>query len=154
MKIDLIYHREPVTIPSSVSVRETLEVMLKHKVNSLVVVDNHTVSGVVTTEDIARAVVPDEFETNTGMADAMYKPHFFEELCAQLGERPISTIVRTDYLSVSPSSAVMTVAADFLKNNLYVVPVIESGKLVGIVTRTQILNAITQALHLPVSTKS
>lgn len=154
MKIESIYHRDPVSIPSSVSVRETLEVMLKHGVNSLVVVDDHKVRGVITTEDIARAVVPDEFETNTGMADAMYKPHFFEELCVQLGERPISAIMRTDYLTVFPSSPVMTVAADFLKNNLYVVPVIESEKLVGIVTRTQILSAITHALRLSVSSKS
>lgn len=154
MKVDSIYHRDPVSIPSSVSVRETLEVMLKHSVNSLVVMDDNIIRGIITTEDIARAVVPDEFENNTGMADAMYKPHFFEELCVQLGERPITAVMRTDYLSVSPTSPVITVAADFLKNNLYVVPVIENEKLVGIVTRTQILNAITRALHLSVSTKS
>lgn len=154
MKIDSIYHRDPVTISSTTTLHDALETMLEIGTNSLVVKDNQTVSGIVTTEDIARAVVPDEFEVNTGMADALYKPHYFEEVCIEIGKKDVSTVMRTDYLSVSPGSHVMTVAAYFLKNNLYVVPVIEHGNLIGIVTRTQILHAIAHALKLSVPSKS
>ena len=43
----------------------------------------------------------------------------------------------------------MAVTADFLKNDLYIVPVVEKGELLGVVTRSEIKKALAYGMRIP-----
>ncbi|BDD03409.1 CBS domain-containing protein [Aureibacter tunicatorum] len=51
---------------------------------------------------------------------------------------PISKIVSSSLITISPSSSLEEVEATFLKNKIRHLPVVENGKLVGIISLTDL----------------
>lgn len=56
--------------------------------------------------------------------------------------------MRRDFIQVSLEDNIMSITADFLKNDLYIVPVVEKGELIGIVTRSEIKKALAAAMEI------
>jgi predicted transcriptional regulator len=149
MLISQIYHTNPATINQSASMKEAVDFLVHHKYNALIVTgENGEVTGVLSLQDIAGAVVPNEFENNVNMANAMYKHGFFDEMCQMIVNKKVEDIMRKDFISVTLEDNILAITADFLKNDLYIVPVIEDGKLIGIVTRSEIKTALAMGMGL------
>lgn len=143
MLISEVYHPHAKTLQTTATVHEAVEEFIKDEINALVIVDgNKKVVGVLSLQDVAAATVPSQFRKNVRMAAAMYKPGFFTEMCQQLKDVKVSQVMRKGFVSVDLSDNIMAITADFLKNDLYIVPVIEKGKLLGVVTRTEIKKAL------------
>lgn len=143
MLISEIYHPHPKTLRSDTTIGEAVDELMKDELNALVVVDaKGKVIGVLSLQDIAAATIPRQFRKNVRMAAAMYKRGFFTEMCQQLKDQPVTLVMRKEYIWVDFHDNIMAVVADFLKNDLYLVPVIEKGKLVGVITRTEIKKAL------------
>ena len=150
MLIADIYHSKPKTFPHTASIAEALEELNKDHINALIVVDSKNkekVLGVLSLQDIAAATIPRQFRKNIRMAAAMYRKGFFTLMCQKLKDQPISTVMRKEFVWVSLDDNIMAVTADFLNNDLYIVPVIEKGKLIGLVTRTEIKKALTYGMR-------
>jgi len=147
MLISEIYHPHPKTLPATATILEAIQELMKDDINALVVVSNKKVVGVLSLQDIAAATVPRQFRKNIRMAAAMYKPGFFTEMCQSLKDEPISQIMRKEFVSVDLEDNIMAITADFLKNDLYLVPVIEKGQLLGVVTRTEIKKALDYGMR-------
>jgi len=81
------------------------------------------------------------------MAAAMYKQGFFTEMCQQLKDKPVTEVMRKEFISVDLDDNIMAVTADFLKNDLYLVPVLQKGKLLGVITRTEIKKALLYGMR-------
>ncbi len=145
-----IFHKNPVTITTSLTVKEALVEILNKKINGLIVTDDSgkKVKGVLSVQDIAGATIPRQFRKNIGMAAGMYKKGFFHEMCAEIEDLPVTKIMRTDFESVSLDDNIMTITAEFLLGDLYIVPVIEKGELVGVVTRSEIKKALAVGMNL------
>ena len=127
---------------------EALETFVRERINALVILnDKQKVVGVLSLQDIASATVPQQFRKNIRMAAAMYKMGFFTELGHAIKDIPVRSIMRKNFVKVSLSDNIMAVTADFLFNDLYVVPVIEKGELVGIVTRSEIKKALLYGMR-------
>ncbi len=127
---------------------EALETFVRERINALVILnDKQKVVGVLSLQDIASATVPQQFRKNIRMAAAMYKKGFFTEMCHAIKDKPVRSIMRKNFVKVSLSDNIMAVTADFLFNDLYVVPVIEKGELVGIVTRSEIKKALLYGMR-------
>lgn len=149
MRIADIYQKEGITISKNLSVHQALLKMLQEKHNSFVVLNEHNdVVGVLTLQDIAAATVPQQFRENINMAHALYHENFFEEQCESIKNKSVQEIMRTDFTSVTRQTNIMAIMADFLKNDLYLVPVIEEGKLIGLVTRSDIKCALAQTMNI------
>jgi tRNA nucleotidyltransferase (CCA-adding enzyme) len=143
MLISEIYHKHPKTLNLNATVSEAVEELIKDEVNALVIIDDkRKVIGVLSLQDIAAATVPRQFRKNVRMAAAMYKPGFFTEMCQQIKDEPVSTVMRKEFITVNLDDNIMAVTADFLKNDLYIVPVIQKGELLGVVTRSEIKKAL------------
>lgn len=148
MLISEIYHAQPKTFAATATIQAALEELVRDRINALVIVDDHqSVLGVLSLQDIAAATVPGQFRKNIRMAAAMYKRGFFTEMCQQIKNEPVSSIMRRDFISVGLHDNIMAVTADFLKNDLYVVPVIQDKKLVGVVTRSEIKKALLHGMR-------
>ncbi len=149
MIISEVYHPQVTTIKPDNTIAEALEGIIDSVHNGYIVTDNtDTVVGVLSLQDIAAAVVPDEFEENPNLSLAMYKKGFFHERCQEIKGKKVKEIMRTNFIKVTLNTNILAVTADFLKNDLYIVPVIDQNKLVGIVTRTEIKKALALGMSL------
>ena len=149
MKILDIYHPDVRTIHQDATIGEVVQRLIKENFNDYFVVnDGETLVGIISVQDIAGAIVPGEFQENTSMASAMYVQGFFAERAKELRDVKVRQLMRTSYLTVSPHDNVMAITADFLKNDLYIVPVLDQGKLIGVITRSEIKKTLGSAMEL------
>jgi CBS domain-containing protein len=147
MNIGHIYKKNPLSINENKSIEEALAILNTHRFNGLLVVnDKEKVVGIISLQDIAGAVVPEEMRTNTNLAASMFKEGFFQERCQEIKDQPIKKYMRKDFTKVTPESSVMEILADFLHNDLYIIPVYEHDKLVGVITRSEIRDVLTEAM--------
>ncbi|MCA9389891.1 CBS domain-containing protein [candidate division WWE3 bacterium] len=150
MLISEIYHHEPWTIRSDATIKEGIQELIKDGCNGLIVVDeNDKLKGVLALQDIAAATIPHEFRNNLNLAAAMFKRGFFQEMCATIKDQPVSSVMRTDFVDVTLDTNIMAVTADFLENDLYLVPVVDKGELIGVVSRTDIKKALALCMGVP-----
>jgi CBS domain-containing protein len=149
MLISEIYHPEPVTISQNETIESAIRQMYGHEYNGFVVVDDKgKVVGVLSLQDIAAATVPKEFQSNISLPLAMYKRGFFQERCGEVKKQKVKEIMRRNYTEVTLDTNILAVSADFLKNDLYIVPVFGEGKLLGIITRTEIKKALARGMEI------
>ncbi|WP_300273851.1 CBS domain-containing protein [Halomonas sp.] len=68
---------------------------------------------------------------------------------AYLNDEPplVSDLMRHEVLSVAPTKSITDLAQEMLGNKPKVYPVVEQNRLVGIVTRRDVLNAILRMRH-------
>ena len=67
----------PQLVQQDLTIQQVIQKMTEEHSNGYVVVDAaHNVAGVISLQDIAVYIVPEEFRKNTSMAQAMYKPGF------------------------------------------------------------------------------
>lgn len=144
-----IYHKHPKTIGPDTTIARAVKLMIDLDVNGFVVISKgDRVVGVLSIQDIAAATIPRQFRENLGMAAGMYRKGFFHEMSQEIRSQPVKTVMRRNFVKVNLHTNIMAVTADFLKNDLYIVPVVEKGKLVGIVTRTEIKHALATAMGI------
>lgn len=151
MLIREIYHENPITVKEDCTVKEALKVIVSKRVNGVIVVDNtnpNKVKGVLAIQDIAAATIPRQFRKNLGMAAAMYKKGFFHEMCAEIKDLSVTKIMRKNFEQVSLDDHIMAITAEFLRGDLYIVPVVENKKLVGVVTRSEIKKALLYGMNI------
>lgn len=151
MFIKDIYKKEELHIVEQDSiVLDVVKMMIEKNVHQfLVVKKNGALGGIVTLQDITAEILPDQFEDQPGMAKAMYREGFFEEMCKVVAKMKVSKIMRKKFESVTLEDNILVVLGDFLVNDLYFVPVIDSKKRpIGIVTREEIKKVLAKSLGL------
>lgn len=106
------------TVAPSTSVEDALKVMLRYGHNGLIVVEGEEVVGIVTRSDL--------------------------EAARRLGHgsHPVSEYMSTEVISVRPDTPLDKIRRIMVEGDLGRLPVMEHGRLVGIVTRTDVLRAL------------
>lgn len=149
MLISDYFHENAWVISSEITIKEVIKTMVEKDCNSIIVVNSEKkVVGIISLQDIAAAIVPQEFVDNANMAKAMYKHRFFDEQCQKIQNKPVSEIMRTNFTSVELNSNTLSILADFLNHDLYKVPIMKDGELVGVVTRSDMKKAFAKALNI------
>lgn len=112
-------------IKSDASVRDVVEHLLKWNITGAPVIDNSLrVVGFVSEQDCMKE---------------MLNSAFYAENSALVTE-----IMRPDVLTVSPDTSILEIAEVMLGNKPKNYPVIEQGKLVGLINRRHILQALKE----------
>ena len=149
MSIKYLYRPNPITIDKNATVRDALREMIERGSNGLIVTTHENkVVGIICLQDIAAAVLPVEMKENISLAQAMYKEGYFEEAAKELAEKKVTEIARTDYKTVAPNASIFEIAAEFLQNDLYIIPVVEDHKLIGVISRSEIKRALALAMNI------
>lgn len=144
-----IYNTNISPVQEDITVSEVVTFLIDKHFNGVVVEDKKgNPVGVLSLQDIAAAIVPEEMTDNLALAEAMYVPGFFREQCQKVKDTKVKDIMRKDITMAHLETNVMEIAAEFLKNDLYIVPVVEDGKAIGIVTRSEIKTALAKGMDL------
>lgn len=145
MKVSEIMTKQVYSIGSDSSLKECAEVLKKCQTNGLVVVDRGKTVGVITKADVFKAILPrypDIIEDERHMADFEY----IEERVHKLFELKVSEIMGSPAITVSSDMPIIRAGSLMIVRRVKQVPVVDGGKLVGIVTLTDIINALLEKI--------
>lgn len=116
---------DPHAVSIHTNIRDAVQSLLNAGVIGCPVIDdNEQVVGFVSEQDCIKELLNDAF--------------YCEEPAA------VNTVMRTDVLTVTPETSIVEVAQTMLKNKPKNYPVIDDGKLVGLINRSHILKALIE----------
>ena len=152
--IKKIMTKEVVTAKPNDSIRTVIKLLSEHKISGIPVVgDNEVVVGIICESDILQALKT-EFTTISLVFPSSHALGMtFEETTNEveikdalkkLGEMKIEKIMTTNLITVEPNNTIEEVAQIMVQNNINRVPVINEDKLIGIVTRGDIIRGLSK----------
>ena len=106
-----------VHVTAQATVAQALRSMIDHDIGAVVVVDADAPVGVFTERDVTRRILDDP----------------------DLLERPIGEVMSSPVTTVSPGDEVVFIFKTMSDKNIRRLPVVDDGKLVGIVTERDLL---------------
>lgn len=112
-----VMHKDVVTIRPNLSLREASKIMSKFGIGSLVVVEDENLVGIITSTDIIKAIAEGKDVDNTLVSEVMSK----------------------DVITVDPDESLEEAVEKMMERNIKRLPVVEGGKLIGIITASDII---------------
>ncbi|MBC7293004.1 MAG: CBS domain-containing protein [Thermoleophilia bacterium] len=149
MKVRDIMQSEVITVGPDTTVRELADILAKYKISGVPVVDpDGRVLGMVSEADIILQDADLHFPYYIQFLDSviyLQSFHRFEERFRKAFGTKVSDVMTKEVITVSPDASIhdaATLMADHKVNRL---PVVEEGRLIGIVTRGDIVRAIAES---------
>ncbi|MCB0887055.1 MAG: CBS domain-containing protein, partial [Propionibacteriaceae bacterium] len=119
----------PFTVTSGSSVPEAQEVMASHGVRHLPVVDDGAVVGVISKNDI-RAALPSQATTLSA-----------QEATYLVSKLRVGKVMSKPAVVISPEALLEEAAVLMRDNKIEILPVVEDGALVGVITESDLLDS-------------
>ncbi len=157
MKVREVMSPNPFTLPPRASVAAAAVALSESKVSGCPIVDaSGKLVGMLTELNILEALKTQHKELRMLMPPEISFGISFVEVVrheaaasafAEVGNWPVEKVMTKDVVFVRPDDEVETVIQLMAKHRIHRVPVVEKGKVVGIVTRTDILRGFFQTLE-------
>ena len=111
-----------VSVDPSTTIQKVAKLMETEKIGSVVVIDDDKPVGIITERDFAVKMASDAYNSET----------------------KVSVIMSSPVIHVSPNQSVVDVIDHMSKKNIRRIPVVENGKVVGIITGTNFLRLFSR----------
>jgi acetoin utilization protein AcuB len=134
MNVDAVMKHPVVTVKPRDSARHARALMERHRVNQLPVVVDGRMVGIVTDRDL-RDAFPSVFET---MLEGR-RPRLPAD--ADPDAIPVENVMTAGVLTIAPATSLAEAARLMRRERIGAVPVVDHGRVVGIVTRSDVLDA-------------
>ncbi|MFQ5673434.1 MAG: CBS domain-containing protein [Nitrospinales bacterium] len=142
-----IMSEDVVTIKKDASIDELAAMFIKHKVNGIPVVgDADEVIGIVTEGDLIEQNKNLHIPTVITLFDAVIfleSNKKFEAEMKKLAATKVGDICQFKVVTVSPDEPVARVAAIMADENIHTLPVVENGKLAGVIGKLDVIKAMS-----------
>ena len=146
LKVGEIMQAAVVSVGPETTVRELADVLAKHKISGVPVVDGQgEIVGMVSEADIILQDAELHFPYYIQFLDGViYLQGFgkFEERFRKAFGSKVTEIMSREVISISPKASVRDAATLMADRRVNRLPVVKDGRLVGIVTRGDIVRAI------------
>jgi acetoin utilization protein AcuB len=133
--VDKWMTRDVITVPPQEKIIDAFELMQGRGIRHLPVVEDGELKGLVTDRDIRLALIPSPLSTPE---DRMFHLGALER---------VDEIMATDLITVEPTTTIEEAAKLMAQYKIGAVPVVGQGKLVGILTETDILSVFIEMLE-------
>jgi CBS domain-containing protein len=148
MKVKEIMKTEIIKINAEKTCKEAAKLMIESKISGAPVVDESgKLVGIISEKDIFRSFYPSykEFYENP---EYYYDFEMLEKNAKIFSEsKKVKDVMAERLITAEPETPVLKVGAQMVASGIHRVPVVENGKLVGIVSRRDIYRAIMR-IHL------
>ena len=120
----------PITISSQVTLPEAYWLMVKNNIRRLPVVNGGVLVGIVTREDLRRV----EPVSTVGL----------DMICIgdMLAKLPVHKLMVANPMTINSNNTLLSAAEMMLEHKISALPVMDAGKLVGIITESDIFRAL------------
>lgn len=129
MRVEQIMRRRIVTATPSTTLKEALALLRGNRIRHLPVVENDTLVGIISDRDMRDALPSSLCE------------HDDDEMVLL---KPVSEIMHKEVITAHPLDFIEDAAATVYDYKVGSLPVVESGKLVGIITESDILYRLVE----------
>jgi acetoin utilization protein AcuB len=127
--------RDVITVPPHQKIIDAFELMQGRGIRHLPIIEEGELKGLVTDRDIRLALIPSPLSTPE---DRVYHLGALER---------VDEIMTTELITVAPHTTIEEAAKLMAKYKIGAVPVVSQGKLVGILTETDILGVFIEMLE-------
>ena len=143
---------KPVTVQAEASVSEAAAILRENKISGLPVLDGERLVGIVSESDLLRLLSVDEEEGGLWLPSPfeIFEVPFrdlvkWERMRSALDEIPnkkVSGVMSRNLHEVGPGDSIEEAAGIMTRHRINRLPVVEEGRLVGIVTRGDIISGL------------
>jgi CBS domain-containing protein len=146
-KVSEIMTTEVITVSPDTKVTEATKILLDRRINGLPVVDaQNTLQGIICQSDIIvqqkKWPVPTVFTLLDGIIPLNSVSHLEKEV-KKMSATTVQDAMTQHPTTTSPDAEIEEVAELMVSKNFHTIPVVEDGKLVGIVGKEDILKTLT-----------
>jgi CBS domain-containing protein len=127
LKVEDAMIRDVIAVDATSTVKEAVEIMNEHEIGCLVVIENHRLIGILTERDVLKRVLA-----------ATKDPK----------KTKVGEIMTTRVFTVSPETDLEEAARLMFENDVKKLPVVSEGKLVGLVTLTDLARFQPEIIRL------
>jgi CBS domain-containing protein len=136
-----------ISICSEATIAEAARLMLQHRISGLPVTDAHdAVVGVVTEADLLRRAELGTERRRPRWIEFLTGPGRLASDYVDAHARKVSEVMTGTVVSVTPQEPLSDVVSLMEKRHIKRVPVVEQGRLVGIISRANLVRALVHRL--------
>jgi acetoin utilization protein AcuB len=129
MIVEEIMKRNVITLLSDATIKDAINIIKKHSIQHIPIVDEQNkVLGIVSDRDL-RDATPSIFHSEDHLEDL---------------DKPISSIMKKKVICAHPLDFVEELSSIFFDHKIGCIPITEGNKLVGIITKTDMLYTLIQ----------
>lgn len=143
-----IMTRDVITVKKDLPISELSEIFIEKKINGIPVVDDDgAVIGMVTESDLIEQNKNLHIPTVISLFDAVIylESHKkFEEELKKLTGSKVEDIYTKEVITVPPDKPIIDIASIMAEQDIHTIPVVEHGKLLGIIGKVDILKGMAQ----------
>jgi CBS domain-containing protein len=140
-----IMTRELITVSPDMEIMKAAKILLENGINGVPVVDSGKLVGILCQSDLIaqqkKLPIPSFFTLLDGFIQLESKKHF-EKAFQKIAATTVADAMTPDPISVHPDTTIEELAGLMVDKNFHTVPVVDKGKLVGILGKEDILRTL------------
>lgn len=151
MKVRDVMNVKPIACQADITVAEAASLMREHGISGMPVLDGEKLAGVVSESDLLRLLAVEQGEGSLWLPSPfeVFEVPFRDLLkwermhsIEDISSKKVSEVMSRNIHEVSPEDTVEEASAIMTRHRINRLPVIEDGRLVGIVTRGDIISGL------------
>ncbi len=144
MKVRDVMDKIVVSVPPQTTYEQAAKIMHQHRFSGLPVVDDSgKLVGILSEKDLFRALYPN-YEDYARKTEEFLAEEAEESHIEEVRKNTVDHYMTKSVLSIESDAPIMKAGGIMLAHGVHRLPVIEHGRLVGLVTRENIYGAIIQ----------
>jgi CBS domain-containing protein len=140
--------KEVVSVTTETTIRQLAEIITAHRIGSVPVLDTEgKILGIVTESDLIEQDKSFHIPTVISLFDwviYLESEKKFEKELKRMTARTVADIFTREVLTVTPETPVSEIADIMSSRKIHAVPVVENEKLVGIVSRIDLIRSMVE----------
>jgi CBS domain-containing protein len=148
LKAKDIMTKDIVIVTEDMSVKEVADLFTKKRIGGAPVLRDKKIVGIISDDDLIMQDVRIHFPTYIQFLDGIIYleswKRFEEELKKAVGAK-VSDVMTTNVITAGADDSVEDIATTMVDKHINRIPVIENGELVGIITKGDIVKAISRS---------
>jgi CBS domain-containing protein len=144
--------RDVVTVGPDATVQDVTRLLLKHRISALPVVDTSgKLLGIVSEGDLLHRTEADTQRRHSWWLTVFSSRESLAEEFVKSHSRRVSDIMTRKVVTAPPETSLRDIAALLEKNGIKRVPIVKDGKIAGIVSRANLIQAMATVPQAPKS---
>jgi len=140
-----IMTKEPITVTPDMEIMRAAKILLERGINGVPVVDAGKLVGILCRSDLIaqqkKIPVPSLFTLLDGLITLESGKHF-EKALHKIAATTVADSMTRNPMTVHPETNIEEIAAIMVDRNFHTIPVVEKGKLVGIIGKEDVLRTL------------